>query len=507
MEVLKGFIPSACWRYVGQEHATPNQEREKLDALLLDSNKDIFDAVIVDDTSRWSRDNLKSKIGLEILRKNGIKFFVGTMEYDLFNPNHNVMLGMSAEFAEFQSKLQTLKIMQNKIERARRGWPTAGSKPFGRIFNRETEKWSIDPKKQLIIQQAAERYLNGESIHAISRSFGMKNVNLWKTLKHRSGDKWVQRFRSKALNIDQTVEINIPRLLDQKIIDAIHKKAEANKTYTHGHIKNKYLLSRMIFCKNCGSSMFGQTNPTHKRRYYRHQVKKEKGCFISKFVPADLIENSVLIHLVQIFGDPQKLEKAILRATPDLKKVQKLSKEHDILSGELKKVNTQKSNLINLAAEGALSSDDIMEKMTELKESENLIVDRLSAIKAELENTPDPEKIKRLSKWGQKVIHNSVKNNPKIIFKRSYEWKRNLIEHAFSGKDSQGKRYGVYMSQTGKASQPWEFEIIGALENTLLGLPLNDAYLEDAFNLDPEYQDTKKELKAIKTNITKFNLL
>ena len=85
-KILKGTIPENCWIYSGQEHATPEYERQKLNQLLGDSSKDLFDAVITVDATRWSRDNHKSKEGLETLRSNDIKFFVGTMEYNLFNP-------------------------------------------------------------------------------------------------------------------------------------------------------------------------------------------------------------------------------------------------------------------------------------------------------------------------------------------------------------------------------------------------------------------------------------
>lgn len=64
VETLGGTIPERLWRYSGQAHATPDQERIKLDQRLEDSGKALFDAVIVCDPSRWSRDNLKSKLGL-----------------------------------------------------------------------------------------------------------------------------------------------------------------------------------------------------------------------------------------------------------------------------------------------------------------------------------------------------------------------------------------------------------------------------------------------------------
>src|SRR5262245_2531012 len=72
--------------YGGQEHATPGYEKKEVDRLLLDARKKRFDAVIVTDADRWSRDNNKSKEGLEVLRANGIRFFVGVTEYNLFDP-------------------------------------------------------------------------------------------------------------------------------------------------------------------------------------------------------------------------------------------------------------------------------------------------------------------------------------------------------------------------------------------------------------------------------------
>ena len=72
---MNGIIPDDCWEYSGQEHATVNYERKKFTKLLADCTTDKFDAIIVADPSRWSRDNLKSKEGVKILKQNGIRFF------------------------------------------------------------------------------------------------------------------------------------------------------------------------------------------------------------------------------------------------------------------------------------------------------------------------------------------------------------------------------------------------------------------------------------------------
>jgi site-specific DNA recombinase len=106
---LGGVVPSNCW-YKGQEHSTPGYERKIFDKLLNDTEKNRFDAVIVYDVSRWSRDSQKSKGGLDILRKNGIRFFEGSRELDLYKSMDKMYIGMSTEMSEFFAGLQKEKI-------------------------------------------------------------------------------------------------------------------------------------------------------------------------------------------------------------------------------------------------------------------------------------------------------------------------------------------------------------------------------------------------------------
>jgi DNA invertase Pin-like site-specific DNA recombinase len=61
--------------YRGHEHASPEFERKIFDLLLADGIARKYDAVIVADVDRWSRDNSRSEEGLKILRENGIRFF------------------------------------------------------------------------------------------------------------------------------------------------------------------------------------------------------------------------------------------------------------------------------------------------------------------------------------------------------------------------------------------------------------------------------------------------
>ena len=172
------------------------------------------------------------------------------------------------------------------------------------------------------------------------------------------------------------------------------------------------------------------------------------------------------------------------------------------LTGELKKIIAKKDRVVDMVADGLLDKAEVKQKMEKLREQEQHIQARLVIIETEISNVPDPQHVKRLSKLGMQVISDATRNRPQAIFKKSYEWRRRLIEHAFSGRDTQRGRLGVYIQQTDD-EQSWQFEIRGAIESMLLALPLSDEFLIDVFKLDSDFQDVSKELEKIKTNFSR----
>jgi len=462
---LGGVVPDICWSYSGQEHATPNQERVKLDKLLQDAGKDLFDAVIVCDVSRWSRDNKKSKEGLEVLRKNNIRFFVGGMEYNLFDPTTILLLGMSAEIGEFQARQQALKSIQNRIARAKKGLPTAGKLPYGRTYTAE-HGWGIDEDKKLIIEQAAKRYLEREQLPKIAESYSMNHSNLWKILTRRCGDRWEQKFENKKVNISETVTITIPRLLDQKTIDDIKLRATANKTYTHGQKIHDYLLARMIFHEKCGYTMFGYINSSG-TKYYRRQYRN--GCTLDKMLRADMIDDIVLLHLASTFGNREKMKKAINDATPSLEKLTSLEKEKAQLEKQILKADKERQNLISKVAKGLIEDSDIEIQITSIREREIASKDRIAVIDSIIAEIPDPAVIKKqINNLANKVGLQLSKDEPDWILKKDFKWKRAFVEQAFAGKNAEGRRYGVYVEHLGDNN--WKYYLRGAFGEHLLDM-------------------------------------
>ena len=150
---------------------------------------------------------------------------------------------------------------------------------------------------------------------------GMNHSVLHQILTKRCGDIWIQSFNSDNLNIHKTIKTKVPRLLPEATIKKVHERAQANKTYSHRKNKYNYLLNRMVFCEHCGSA-FGAQTSGGKYVYFRHfndKLMKNRKCdrpVGCNQVNGKMLEDMVIQHLYEMFGDPLTVQKAIDAATP-----------------------------------------------------------------------------------------------------------------------------------------------------------------------------------------------
>ncbi len=511
INTLGGIVPQHCWKYSGQEHATPEFEREKFSRLLADTSKGLFDAVIVFDPSRWSRDNLNSKKGIEVLKTNGIRFFVLTTEYDLYSPQATLFLGMSTEMNEYFALEQARKSILAKISKANKGIPSVGALPYGRTFDRKTGAWEVIPEKQEKIQWAAERYLSGSPMYTLADTLGIHVTTLWLTLKHRCGDTWELNFENKRVGIKETVTLKVPRLLSEATIEAIHQKSRANQTFTHGQAKNRYLLGRVIFCDSCGRTLTGATHSKCQISYYSHPKNEKIPCPHANTVRADHIEDAVLIQLLNLSVDFTTIKKAHTDTLTAPEKRLKLEKTLSVFKKDLSNVQRKKRKLIDLIADDILSAEDAMPNLNKLKSKEKGLNEEILKLKTELRNIPDPKIIKRKSKLAQKVLQMVTKKlraTESSLNKMKWEDKRELVQTIFSGKDINGNRAGVYVKKNDTGLL--EYELRGDLLNdTITGsIPMpSDEYKELLNIFEPEYDlasddfiDKKQEDSDVKQN-------
>jgi len=473
--------------YGGQEHATPGHEKHEVNRLLLDAQKQPkkFDAVIVAHPDRWSRDNSASHEGLQVFREHGIRFFAGGTEYDLFNPDHELFLGISAVVGQFQARNQMRKSLLNRINRAKRGVPTGGKLPFGRKFIRSNDRqgghWEIEPEKQRLIQEAAQRYLAGEGIEDLAQEYEMNASNLHKVLMKVSGPKWQLEFTSKVLNIHETVEMVIPALLDDETIAAVKSRAKSNRTYHHGHIKHHYLFSHMISCAHCGYAIMGQTNHNG-LQYYRHvHAERDRVCpgpERKTWVPAAEIEDAAMRHLFETFGNPVAVQRAIAAATPNNDKTQEAARRLTMVTEDLTKLERSRQRILDLVVKGTIADDSASTQLEKLKEREQRLEAERRLLNDELAHVPSREAITAAGVMiaGQFARYTNAKAVAKgrhanaVFEEMTYAEKRELCQAVFSGQTADGRRMGIWVTWSDDGKK-WRYQIDGHLIDTSGPLP------------------------------------
>jgi site-specific DNA recombinase len=430
-QAVESFDGEVVEWFGGQEHATFGFEHREVDRLLEYCERHQVDAVIVAHQDRWSRDNISSELGLNRLQKCGVRFFVLGTEHNLNEPTARLYLAMSSSIGAYHAATQKKKSIESRIERAKQGIPTAGKLPFGRTFNRNAG-WGINPTEKAKIESIAERYLAGESLEKIAVEYGINHTSLHKTLMLRSGTEWEIVFEVDGVVVRDeplVVPVKIPPLLPPETINALQRRAKANKTYSHGAIKNEYLLRRVVFCARCGYAMFGQTNHNGKR-YYRHCHNQRAIDCDSPLhsVPADILEETVMLHLWAAFGNVGKLIDAMETAVPNKEKIKDYRTRLMHVTTELRKFTRGRERLLSHLENGTISDEDVVERLAKSKQTISKLATEKDLLEAVLRDTPDENTLRDRAE-----LMASIVSSQKGWESMTRAEKRVMVEMVFGG--------------------------------------------------------------------------
>lgn len=449
------------------EHGTPGWERKEFERLLKDAQHDQFDAVIVTHADRWSRDNDKASDGLDIFREHGIRFFIGTREYDLHNHDDCLFLDITTGMGKHTAARLNKASMDSRIKRAQdRGWPVVGKLPYGRTFDRATGKWGIDRAKQRIIKTITRRYLAGESLAKLAVEFGMNHANLHKILNHRCGPAWIQKFRSKRFKIDVSIPTPVPPLLDDATIAAIRKRANDNRTFLHGQRgDNPYLLRSFVLCAGCGYKMYGQTNARGKRHYRHARPDRLRKCDAPPgWVRADEIEYVVMNHLFKVFNNAPAIQAAMEAAIPNANRVADTRDELKQIERDLVGIAVKLDRLIAAVEDGSLSKQEIRNRADRLRKQEGDLHERSKQLSASLANIPDANTIRDAAGQVMEFAPYIESYHDGCLDLISPDDQRALAVLVFGGHTADGKPMGVYVrlrSGGRSRSKVWDYKMIG----------------------------------------------
>jgi DNA invertase Pin-like site-specific DNA recombinase len=201
------------------------EHRPGLEAMLRHLGE--VDAVVVYRIDRIARSSVGFARILEQLQKSGTELVATDLQVDS-SPSGTLIRDLVARLAQFESDQLSVRAKAVMDYRRARG-EHIGPVPFG--FIRIGKGVEPDPETFPVLEQAAERYVAGESLRRISADIGIHHPNL------------AQRLRS-----DLVVDA-LPPALAASLVQTM---AERGRTGTRA---KRSLLGGLAKCATCGGGM------------------------------------------------------------------------------------------------------------------------------------------------------------------------------------------------------------------------------------------------------------
>jgi len=279
-------------------------KRLNFQRMIKDSEKHLWQGVIVYKLDRFARNRYDSATYKTRLKKNGVKVISAT-EAISDNPEGIILESVLEGMAEFYSKELSQKITRGMHESALKGNSCGGHISLG--YKIENKKIVIDPKTAPIVRQAFEMYANGHTVAEICQTL---NAAGYRTKSGAAFNKnsFHSMFRNKKYIgqykfMEVVIDGGVPAIIDEETFNKVQailaKKAQAP---ARGKAIIDYMLSGKVFCGHCGMPMVGTASTSKTGRkyfYYSCQGRRgHNGCektpvrkeFLEKAVVEDTLE-------------------------------------------------------------------------------------------------------------------------------------------------------------------------------------------------------------------------
>ena len=371
--------------YIDRAYSARTDHRPAFQEMIKDSDKHLFDMVIVWKLDRFSRDRYDSARYKVLLKKNSVRV-VSATEVISSGADGILLESVLEGFAEYYSADLAEKVTRGMTENALKCKFNGGSMPIGYVIDEE-QHFQIDPLTAPFVLEAFKRYIEGATMKELIDFFNEKGI------KNKSGGdinyNSIQRMLNNRRYIgeyafrDIVVPDGIPAIVPKELFDRVQAKLAKNKKSPARHkAEEDYLLTTKLFCGCCGAYMCGESGKGRSgevHRYYKCvSIKKRRAICNKKSVRKDWIEDIVVNATMKMLMNDTTID-AIVAALIALQDAENVNLP--LYEKQLKETNVAINNLLNAIQAGILNRST--------KER----FDQLEATRDELENKIAAEKL------------------------------------------------------------------------------------------------------------------
>jgi len=388
--------------YVDRAKTATSDRRPEFQQMIADSEKELFDVIIVHKLDRFSRDKYDSVLYKRKLKANGIKLLSVTENLD-GSPESGMMESFLEAMAEYYSKNLAREVMKGMKETAYQCKHTGGLPPIGYAVDPETKKYVVNEDERGIVETIFSMFHDGygydqivaalqekgyrsrygrpigkNTLHDILRNEKYTGVYIFNLTDSKDALGKRNSHRKKDGEDVIRIEGGMPAIISKERFLQVQAKMDANRQKPGRHkAKELYLLSGLIVCGECLQNlgheyaMMGNTKHSgrSKLKYVTYRCGNRDQCKACRNpeLRREYVESYVLDELQKkIFNDEAIPALARQLTEHQAKRDEAAQAEAAKLEKNLRETNKQIENIVSAIASG-ISNASLLSKLEELE--------------------------------------------------------------------------------------------------------------------------------------------
>ena len=366
--------------YIDRAISAKTDNRPEFQQMIKDSDKKLFDIVLVWKLDRFARNRYDSARYKTQLKKNGVKLMSAT-EIISEGPEGIILESVLEGYAEYYSADLAEKVVRGQTENILKGRCNGGRGTFGYTLDSE-RKFHIDPLTSPFVLESFKKYNEGSTMKEIRdwlNENGIKNpvggAFTYNSVEHMLKNR---RYIGELKFRDVVVPDAIPPIIPLELFEDVQEKIAKNKKApARRKAEDDYLLTTKLFCGYCGALMFGESGTSRTgevHRYYKcATAKKHKGCK-KKTVRKQWLEDLVVNQTMQLVRDDAAMESIIAKV---MELQNKENTNIPLYEKQLRDAESGIQNMLNAIQAGILTSST-KERLEQLEETKRELEARIA---------------------------------------------------------------------------------------------------------------------------------
>lgn len=365
--------------YIDRAMTGTNDNRAAFQQMLKDSDKKVWDYVIVYKLDRFSRDKYETAIHRHTLKTNGVKL-VSAKENIPDTPEGIILESLLEGMNQYYSAELSQKVKRGMRESRNKGNFTGGYVLFG--YRVENKKLLIHEDEAQIVRQIFDECAAGILVKSILDELREKGImNRGKpfarnTLYHLlANEKYSGIYRHDGEVFDNIY----PKIVSDDVFSIVKNKLENNK---YGKHKPNicYLLKNKLKCGYCGkpvNSDAGTSKNGSIMRYYKCSGKRIDKTCPQNPVRKELIENLVTDVTYEALSRPEDIEFLADKVLALHKKKLDDQSVLNLLTSECAGIERSINNILK-AMENGIFTSSTKERLERLEEQKADVYEKLT---------------------------------------------------------------------------------------------------------------------------------